>query len=69
MKTIKLKTNINCGGCKAKVAPYLNANPGIKEWNVDTVNPQKVITVQTENLKNDDITELIRKSGFKAELL
>jgi hypothetical protein len=24
MKTLKFKTNINCGGCLAKVTPFLN---------------------------------------------
>lgn len=42
MKVIKLKTNINCGGCIASVTPFLNANPNIKKWEVDTNNPQKV---------------------------
>jgi copper chaperone len=69
MKTIQLKTNINCGGCVAKVTPYLNANSEIKEWKVDTTNPQKVLTVQTENLEGDDIKEIVHKAGFKAVVL
>ncbi len=29
METLKFKTNINCGGCVAKVTPELNATEGI----------------------------------------
>lgn len=69
MKQYQFKTNINCGGCVAKVTPLLNANPEIKEWNVDTTNPQKVLTVQTENLQEEDIRSVVQKAGFKAEKL
>ena len=69
MKQYQFKTNINCGGWVAKVTPLLNANPEIKECNVDTTNPQKVLTVQTENLQEADIRSVVQKAGFKAEKL
>ncbi len=69
MKQYQFKTNINCGGCVAKVKPVLNADTQIKEWNVDTINPNKVLTVETENLNEKEIEEIIAKAGFKAESL
>ena len=30
MKTIKFKTNINCGGCISKVTPFLNKQEGVE---------------------------------------
>ena len=69
MKTIRFKTNISCGGCVASVTPFLNANPDIKKWEVDTKNPQKVLTVQTDNLEGNDIKAIVQKAGFKAEIL
>jgi copper chaperone len=69
MKQYQFKTNINCGGCVAKVTPVLNADPHIKEWNVDTINPKKVLTVETENLNEKEIQGIIAKAGFKAESL
>ncbi|WP_394990761.1 heavy-metal-associated domain-containing protein [Emticicia sp.] len=69
MKVIKLKTNINCGGCIASVTPFLNANPDIKKWEVDTISPQKVLTVQTEHLEANDVKSIVQKAGFKAEIL
>ena len=69
MKQYQFKTNINCGGCVAKVTPALNSNPDVKEWKVDTTNPEKVLTVETENLKEDDVKAIVAKAGFKAESL
>lgn len=69
MKQYQFKTNINCGGCVAKVTPKLNENPDIKEWNVDTNNPAKILTVKTENLEEEEIKSLVAKAGFQAEPL
>ena len=69
MKQYQFKTNINCGGCVAKVTPLLNENPDVKEWNVDSNDPNKVLTVQTDNLVEEDIKGIVQKAGFKAENL
>lgn len=69
MKEYSFKTNINCGGCVAKLTPSLNENPGIKEWKVDTANPKKILTVKTDNLLEDDVKGIVAKAGFKAEAL
>ncbi len=67
-KQLKFKTSINCGGCVAKVTPLLNAVEGIENWNVDTNNPDKVLTVTTA-LPQDTIVETVKKAGFKIESL
>ena len=69
MNQYQFKTNINCSGCVAKVTPVLNKNEQIKEWNVDTANPSKVLTVQTESLNEEQVKELVSKAGFNAESL
>lgn len=69
MKQYQFKTNINCSGCVAKVTPLLNNNEEIKEWNVDTANPSKVLTVQTEYLNEQEVKDLVAKAGYKAESL
>lgn len=66
MKKYQFNTNINCGGCIATVTPHLNANDKIKHWEVDTQNPKKVLTVETEGLSTEAITEIVNKAGFKA---
>ena len=67
MQTLKFKTTINCGGCKAKVTPFLNETKGINKWAVDTDNPMKVLTIETENLASGDIVQVLKKAGFNAE--
>ena len=69
MNTIKVKTNIMCGSCIAKVTPVLNEVIGENNWNVDTANPKKVLTVSTENLDETDVIKAVEKAGYKAEKL
>jgi len=69
MEILKFKTNINCGGCIASVTPYLNAMKGIEKWEVDIANPNKILSVQTDNLNADEIMKTIEKLGFKAEII
>ena len=69
MKSLKFKTNINCGGCVANVTPFLNQVPDICEWDVDTANSQKVLTVSTEKMSEAQVIELVQKAGYKAESL
>ncbi len=69
MNTYQFKTNINCSGCVASVTPHLDSNKDIKDWNVDTGNPDKLLTVQTGILNGDEIKALIQKVGYKAEII
>src|SRR5437868_14648904 len=65
MKTLKFKTNINCGGCIARVTPKLNETKGIISWKVDTDNPDKILTVETETLSDESVMEPVKKAGFQ----
>jgi copper chaperone len=69
MKTLKFKTTINCGGCIAAVTPHLNKIKGIGKWNVDTSNPQKILTIETSELLPEVIIEKLKEAGYKAELM
>ena len=69
MKQYQFKTNINCSGCVSKVTPVLNENKDIVEWKVDTNNPNKILTVETENLDENSVKAIVQKAGFKAESL
>jgi copper chaperone len=69
MNTLKFTTNIKCGGCIAKVAPSLNNAKGISKWEVDTTNPQKVLTVETSELLETEIVSIIKNAGFSATRL
>lgn len=69
MNTYQFKTNINCGGCIANVTPYLDANNQIKSWKVDTANPNKILTIETEELTPEMIQTIVKNAGYKAESL
>lgn len=69
MKQYQFKTNINCSGCVATVTPALNQNEEIKNWKVDTSNPNKILTVESETLNEEQIKSIVQKAGFKAEKL
>lgn len=67
MKQYQFKTNINCSGCVAKVTPVLDQSEEIQDWKVDTNNPNKILTIETESLNEDQIKAMVEKAGFKAE--
>lgn len=69
METLKFKTNVNCGGCVATVTPHLNQIKGIGKWNVDTANPQKILTVEDSEIVPEVIIEKLKSAGYKAELI
>lgn len=67
MTILKFKTNINCGGCVAKVTPFLNKQEGIASWKVDTENPDKILTVESTSTPATEVITTLEKIGFKAE--
>ncbi len=69
MKTLKFKTNINCGGCIASVTPTLNSLEGIEKWEVDINDPNKLLEIKTDVLNESDIIKKLANIGFKAEFI
>lgn len=79
METIKFKTNIKCGICLTTVTPFLDESVGAGNWQVDTQNPDKVLTVQTGaarpvrqrgfGVTADTVKAVVQQAGFKAEMI
>ena len=69
MEILKFKTNVKCGGCIASVTPHLNQVKGIISWNVDTIDPLKIMTVETEGVSAEEITSVMKTAGYQAELI
>lgn len=69
METLKFKTNINCSGCVAGVTPSLNSTVGENNWKVDIQNPDKVLTVTSDDVTSEDVLKAVNKAGFKAEAI
>ena len=66
-QTLKFKTNINCGGCVAKVTPFLNDTEGIGKWEVDTTNKDNILSVQSEGITTEQVILKVKEAGFKIE--
>ncbi len=67
MKTVKFKTNINCGGCIKSVTPFLNALDNIDLWKVDTDNPDKILEVTLDDDDTQSVIDAVKKAGFEIE--
>lgn len=67
MTTLKFKTNIKCGGCISKVTPFLDDHQGINSWEVDTNDPDKILTIESNEATEEDVETTLKEIGFKAE--
>jgi copper chaperone len=66
MATQRFKTTINCANCLRAITPALNAEPAITAWQVDTTNPDKLLTVTTD-LPTAQVVALVEEAGFEAQ--
>lgn len=66
-KELQFKTNLNCGGCVAKVKPGLDSAVGASNWSVDTDNPEKTLTVNAKGITEEEIIAIVKSKGFTAE--
>ena len=69
MDTLEFKTNINCGNCVRAVTGFINDVKGIDSWQVDTDNPDKILSVKGENLEIEAIVEAVEDAGYDIELI
>ena len=67
MKILTFTSNIACNGCLSKVKPFLDELEGVVKWEVDIENPQKILTVQSNELSADQIQEAVIKDGYQLE--
>jgi len=65
-KELQFKTNLNCGGCVSKVQPDLDNAEGILHWNVDTENADKILTVNSNGITEEEVIAIVNSKGFKA---
>lgn len=68
-KTLKFKTNINCGGCVAKVTPFLNDAEGVCHWEVDTNDKGKILSVHSKGITEEEVIQKVQEAGFKIETI
>lgn len=68
-KTFHFKTNINCRGCVAQVTPELNAAEGVCHWDVDLQSKDRILSVHSDGITEEEVMKAVRKAGFDIELL
>ncbi|PVD51359.1 hypothetical protein DC498_15585 [Terrimonas sp.] len=64
---LQFKTNINCSGCIASVKPFLDKAEGITQWDVNTTDKNKTLTVKSEGITVQQVIDTVQKAGFKIE--
>lgn len=62
------KTNIKCANCIGNVTPVLDEVLGQGSWHIDTIVPEKKLTVESD-LATEDIIKAVEKAGYKASVL
>ena len=67
MATLQFKTTINCGGCIKAVTPTLNQTVGAGNWQVDTANPAKILTVTSDQATAAQIVQAVEAAGFEIQ--
>lgn len=67
MVTKRYKTNINCDNCVAKVRSYINGVHGVSNWEVDTTTKDKILTVNGENFKDEELKQAVEEAGFEVK--
>lgn len=66
---LKFKTSMQCGGCVSKVQPALDEVNDIVSWTIDTEHPDKILTVVSNGITEDQIIEIVKAKGFQIETL
>ena len=63
-QSFQFKTNINCSGCVASVKPFLDQADGLCHWEVNTADKDKVLTVSSDGITEQQVIETVQKAGF-----
>ncbi len=66
---LKFKTTINCGNCVRTVTGFLNDVKGIEKWEVDTNNPDKILTVEGDAVTVEEVVAAVEEAGFDIEAI
>lgn len=64
---MKFKTNIKCGGCIAAVSPTLDQAVGAGNWQVDLVDPGRILDIPSDNVDPQYIQKILAAIGYQAE--
>ena len=69
MPEYQFKTSINCANCVKLVTMYMEEVPQLSHWQVDTANPDKILTVTGDGLEAEAVIEKVKEAGFSIEAI
>lgn len=64
---IKFKSNIKCAGCIANVKPILDGLSDVRNWQVDILTPNKILTVMGNEGVEEKVINAIKAAGYTLE--
>ncbi|MCX6155633.1 MAG: heavy-metal-associated domain-containing protein [Candidatus Kapabacteria bacterium] len=65
----KFKTNMSCGGCLQTVSEELKKINGINNWHADLYHPNKILTIDVNNVEANLIIDSVKKVGYNLQLI
>lgn len=60
---------MKCNGCKAAISPFLDKESSISNWKVDIFDPDRILTVEGDNLDPEVVISLLHQAGYQGELV
>lgn len=68
-KSVKVMTNITCGGCKAKIETGLKDVEGIEKTEIDVASKIVTVSYDTDAITESYITKTISDLGYTTEII
>jgi len=59
------KTNLRCGACVAAIASLLDSASGIASWKADVDSPDKLLTLEGDDVGRTRVESLIGRAGYQ----
>jgi hypothetical protein len=59
-----VKTDLRCGACVESIRPLLDAEPGVNRWTADVSTPDKLLTVEGNDISAKRVGELLGAKGY-----
>jgi hypothetical protein len=69
MEILKFKTNITSEDNLQKIMPILNNEQSIHEWQIDSSNPDNLLTLSGTEVDPQLVINLLQKAGFEVEFM
>ena len=69
MEVLVFKTNLHDRNHINAIEPHIAKQPGIKKWNVDLEDIDKILRIETTGLHPAKIEHIVKSAGYMCEEL